>query len=118
MYNRRKAYDSDKSAKEILGNPEYRAISFGGYRGKNRAEHQQYCTQGRFKIMSAMGIKILRTYNLQLPHALNVLKAIRELKQEDASFEMYVMLGAWMDCYGAWTSEQPDHNKERRKKHK
>ena len=44
--------------------------------------------------MSAMGIKILRTYNLQLPHAANVLKAIRELKEEDPTFEMYVMLGA------------------------
>ncbi|PSR07630.1 MAG: glycosyl hydrolase family 17, partial [Bacteroidetes bacterium] len=104
---------SNKSAKEILGNPEYRAISFGGYRGKNR-EEQPSIPQLKedLKIMSAMGIKILRTYNLQLPHALNVLKAIRELKQEDASFEMYVMLGAWMDCFGAWTNEQPDHSRE------
>lgn len=108
-----KPMTSNKSAKEILGNPDYRAISFGGYRGKNR-EEQPSIPQLKedLKIMSAMGIKILRTYNLQLPHALNVLKAIRELKQEDASFEMYVMLGAWMDCYGAWTSEQPDHSRE------
>ena len=104
---------SNKSAKEILGNPEYRAISLGGYRGKNR-EEQPSIPQLKedLKIMSAMGIKILRTYNLQLHHALNVLKAIRELKQEDASFEMYVMLGAWMDCFGAWTNEQPDHSRE------
>ena len=108
-----KPMTSNKSAKEILGNPEYRAISFGGYRGKNREEQPSILQlKEDLKIMSAMGIKILRTYNLQLPHALNVLKAIRELKQEDASFEMYVMLGAWMDCYGAWTSEQPDHSRE------
>jgi exo-beta-1,3-glucanase (GH17 family) len=61
--------------------------------------------------MSAMGIKILRTYNLQLPHASNVLKAIRELKEEDPTFEMYVMLGAWMDCLNAWT-DHPDHSIE------
>jgi len=63
------------------------------------------------KIMSAMGIKILRTYNLQLPHAASVLKAIRELKEEDSRFEMYVMLGAWMDCQNAWT-DHPDHSIE------
>tara|TARA_Y100000385_G_scaffold58726_1_gene56642 strand:+ start:658 stop:1926 length:1269 start_codon:yes stop_codon:yes gene_type:complete len=103
----------NKSANEILGNPDYRAISFGGYRGKNR-EQQPTIKELKedLKIMSAMDIKILRTYNLQLPHALNVLKAIRELKQEDSNYEMYVMLGAWMDCRAAWTSEEPDHNRE------
>ncbi|MDC1537861.1 glycosyl hydrolase family 17 protein, partial [Schleiferiaceae bacterium] len=63
------------------------------------------------KIMSAMGIKILRTYNLQLAHAPNVLKAIRELKNEDPTFEMYVMLGVWIDCLNAWT-DHPDHSIE------
>ena len=98
-----------KAAAEILGNPEYRAISYGGYRGKDRA-HQPTVPQLKedLKIMSAMGIKILRTYNLQLPHAASVLKAIRELKEEDSTFEMYVMLGAWMDCQDAWT-DHPDH---------
>lgn len=101
-----------KAAAEILGNPEYRAISFGGYRGKERAK-QPTVPQLKedLKIMSAMGIKMLRTYNLQLPHAINVLKAIRELKEEDQAFEMYVMLGAWMDCLNAWT-DHPDHSIE------
>ena len=101
-----------KAAAEILGNPEYRAISFGGYRGKERAK-QPTVPQLKedLKIMSAMGIKMLRTYNLQLPHAINVLKAIRELKEEDQAFEMYVMLGAWMDCLNAWTGH-PDHSIE------
>ena len=101
-----------KAAAEILGNPEYRAISFGGYRGMERAK-QPTVPQLKedLKIMSAMGIKMLRTYNLQLPHAINVLKAIRELKEEDQAFEMYVMLGAWMDCLNAWT-DHPDHSIE------
>ena len=101
-----------KAAAEILGNPEYSAISFGGYRGKERVK-QPTIPQLKedLKIMSAMGIKILRTYNLQLPHASNVLKAIRELKEEDPTFEMYVMLGAWMDCLNAWT-DHPDHSIE------
>ncbi|CAN0383495.1 unnamed protein product, partial [Discosporangium mesarthrocarpum] len=33
--------------------------------------------------------------------AKNLLKAIDELKKEDASFEMYVMLGTWIECQGA-----------------
>ena len=101
-----------KAAAEILGNSEYRAISFGGYRGKERAK-QPTIPQLKedLKIMSAMGIKILRTYNLQLAHAPNVLKAIRELKNEDPTFEMYVMLGVWIDCLNAWT-DHPDHSIE------
>ena len=63
------------------------------------------------KILHAMGIRFLRTYNVQLPHAGNVVKAIHELKQEDSNFEMYVMLGAWIDCAGAWT-DSPDHSVE------
>ena len=27
-------------------------------------------------------------------------------------FEMYVMLGAWIDCKNAWTDKEPDHNQE------
>ena len=40
-----------------------------------------------------------------------MVKAIHELKQEDSNFEMYVMLGAWIDCAGAWT-DSPDHSVE------
>ena len=59
------------------------------------------------RILHAMGIRFLRTYNVQLPHASNVVKAISELKQADPAFEMYVMLGAWVDCEGAWTDVPP-----------
>ena len=101
------------TAKDILGNPNYLAISYGGYRETTR-EVQPTITQLKedMKILSAVGVKILRTYNVQLPHATNVLKAIRELKNEDSDFEMYVMLGAWIDCKNAWTDKAPDHNIE------
>ena len=59
-------------------------------------------------LLHAMGIRFLRTYNVQLPHASNVVKAIAELKETDPAFEMYVMLGAWIDCAGAWTGA-PNH---------
>jgi exo-beta-1,3-glucanase (GH17 family) len=62
--------------------------------------------------LSVMGIKIVRTYKVHLPQAANLLKAISELKKEDNSFEMYVMLGAWIDCKNAWTDKEPDHNVE------
>lgn len=63
------------------------------------------------KILAAMNIKVLRTYNTKLAEAANLLKAIRALQQEDPNFEMYVMLGAWIDCKNAWT-DHPDHDQE------
>lgn len=101
------------TAKDILGNPEYLAISYGGYRAKTR-DIQPTIDELKedLKILSAMDIKVLRTYNVQLPHASNVLKAIRELKKEDPDFEMYVMLGAWIDCLNAWTDKPVNHNVE------
>ncbi len=105
--------NKEVTAKEILGNPDYLAISYGGYRQTSR-DVQPTIDQLKedMKILSAMGIKILRTYNVQLPHAPNLLKAISQLKEEDSSFEMYVMLGAWIDCKNAWTDQAPDHNVE------
>jgi len=101
------------SASEILGNPEYQAISYGGYR---HADHDIEPTLSELKedmrILAALGIKVLRTYKVHLPHAANVLQAIRELKSEDSDFEMYVMLGAWIDCKNAWTELEPDHQNE------
>nr|WP_298928550.1 glycosyl hydrolase family 17 protein [uncultured Allomuricauda sp.] len=101
------------TAKDILGNPDYLAISYGGYREATR-EVQPTIDELKddMKILSAMGIKILRTYNVQLQQASNLLKAISELKIEDSNFEMYVMLGAWIDCKNAWTGETPDHEVE------
>ena len=101
------------SAKEILGNPEYLAMSYGGYRNVDHGiEPTIDELKEDMKILSAMGVGILRTYKVHLPHASNVLKAISELKKEDASFEMYVMLGAWINCKNAFTEVAPDHNQE------
>lgn len=101
------------TAKDILGNPDYLAISYGGYRQATRDVQPTIDElKDDLKILSAMGIKILRTYNVQLQQASNLLKAIAELKIEDSNFEMYVMLGAWIDCKNAWTGEAPDHDVE------
>ena len=101
------------TAATILGNSEYLAISYGGYR---HIEHAIEPTikelKEDMKLLAAMGIKILRTYKVHLPQASNVLAAISELKSEDANFEMYVMLGAWIDCKNAWTELAPDHENE------
>lgn len=101
------------TAKDILGDPNYLAISYGGYRAATR-DVQPTLDELKedMKILSAMGIKIIRTYNVQLQQAPNILKAIKELKAEDSNFEMYVMLGAWIDCKNAWTGKTPDHDVE------
>lgn len=110
--NNSKNDSQEKTAADILGNPDYLAISYGGYRETTR-EAQPTIRQLKedMRILYAMGIRILRTYNVQLPHAANVLEAIRLLKKEDPSFEMYVMLGAWINCENAWT-DKPNHDKE------
>lgn len=101
------------TAKKILGNPNYKAISYGGYRDTTRMIQP---TVAQLKedmlLLEAMGIKLLRTYNVTLPHASNVLKAISEVKEERPGFEMYVMLGAWIDCKNAWTELPPVHHEE------
>jgi len=102
----------DKSAKEFIGNPNYPAISYGGYREKSR---EQQPTINEIKedllIMHAQGFRVFRTYDLHHPFAENTLKAIREIKQADSDFEMYVMLGAWIQCKDAFT-ENPIHEEE------
>ena len=84
------------SAAEILGNPNYPAISYGGYREKTREQGPTVADiKEDMQILYAMGVRVLRTYNAsQFPQAERILQAISELKQADPSFEMYVMLGA------------------------
>lgn len=102
-----------KTAADILGDPNYLAISYGGYRVNTRDIQPSILElKEDMKLLSAMGVKILRTYNVQLQQAPNLLKAISELKEEDSNFEMYVMLGAWIDCQNAWTDKTPNHNIE------
>lgn len=94
-----------KTAADILGNPDYQAISYGGYREITR-DTQPTIPQLKedMKLLSAMGIKLLRTYNVHYAEAANLLEAISQLKKDDPQFEMYVMLGAWIDCKNAFTN--------------
>ena len=104
-----------KTALEILGNPEYLAISYSGYRGLSRDDQPTVPElKEDMKLLSAMGIKLIRTYNVYLEAVPNVLKAIRELKKEDPNFEMFVMLGAWISCKDAYT-DAPIHSKSSEK---
>jgi len=101
------------SASEIIGNSEYQAISYGGYREKTRETVPTVAEiKEDMKILAALDVKLLRTYNTQqFAHAARILEAISELKSEDPNFEMYVMLGAWIECEGAWTANT-NHSKE------
>lgn len=106
--NQESMSNKEKSAEQILGNPDYQAISYGGYREATR-DIQPTIEQLKedMRILHAMGIRMLRTYNVHLPEATNLLKAISQMKQDDPNFEMYIMLGVWIDCKNAWT-DLPD----------
>lgn len=111
--NKNKIDKSLITAEKILGDSNYLAISYGGYREKTRdIESTIPQLKEDMLILSAMGIKVLRTYNVKLAEAANLLQAITELKKEDPLFEMYIMLGAWIDCKNAWSDLSPDHNEE------
>jgi len=104
---------SQKTAKDILGNINYQAISYGGYRDKTRdIEPTLAQLTEDLRILSAMNIKVLRTYNVHHTETSDLLKAIRALKKEKPGFEMYVMLGAWIDCKNAWTANPPVRNED------
>ena len=103
----------NKSAKEFIGNPEYPAISYGGYRGKSRQEQPSINEiKEDLYIMHAQGFRVFRTYDLHHPFAENTLKAIKEIKQTDPSFEIYVMLGAWIQCKDAFTEKPINHEED------
>ena len=103
------------NGERLLGNNDYPAISYSGYRTLTRTA--QNCPtvkefQEDMKILSAMGIKLLRTYDAkEFPQSSRLLEAIRELKRADPGFEMYVMLGTWVRCKGAYGAA-PDHSQE------
>ena len=59
---------TSKTAAEILGNPNYEAISYGGYRKISRDIQPTIAElKEDMKILHAMGIRIVRTYNVHLP---------------------------------------------------
>jgi exo-beta-1,3-glucanase (GH17 family) len=98
----------------LLGNNKYPAMCYSGVRTTVRTvENSPSIEQIKedIRILSAMGIRIIRTYNTaEFPQSARILQAIRELKQADPDFEMYVMLGAWINCHGAYTPES-DHSR-------
>ena len=101
------------TAKELLGNSKYQAISYGGYRTKTRDVVPTIAQiKEDLRILSAMNIKLIRTYNVHHQEINHLLKAITELKKEETNFEMYIMLGAWIDCKNAWTNQTPVHHEE------
>ena len=101
------------TAEKILGNVNYRSICYGGYRDKTRdIEPTVAQITEDLKILSAMNIKVLRTYNVHHTEASSLLKAISALKKADPGFEMYVMLGAWIDAKSSWTANTPIRNED------
>ena len=103
----------EMTAEKLLGNPKYQGICYGGYRTNSRdIEPNISEVKEDLKILAAIDIKIIRTYNLHREEIANVLKAITELKKENPKFEMYVMLGVWIDCKNAWTEIAPIHDEE------
>lgn len=104
---------SSPTANELLTNPKrYPALSFGGYRALSRdTQPSVEELKEDLRILNALNIKLLRTYNTRYAEAANLLKAIQSLKKELPGFEMYVMLGAWIQCKNAFTPT-PDHTLE------
>ncbi|MBN8642416.1 MAG: glycosyl hydrolase family 17 [Flavobacteriales bacterium] len=101
------------TAEKILGNINYQAICYGGYRTNTREKQPTIAeVKDDLKLLFAMNIKVIRTYNVHYAEVATILKAITELKKEDDNFEMYLMLGAWIDCKNAWTELPPIHNEE------
>jgi len=101
------------TAQKLLGNVHYQGICYGGYRTSTRdVEPTVAEIKDDLKILAAMNIKFVRTYNVHHKEAARLLAAITELKTEDANFEMYVMLGAWIDCKNSWTDKTPVRNED------
>lgn len=101
------------TAEELLGNPDYPAICYGGYRESSRSiEPTLAQIKDDLKLLQALNFKFIRMYNVHFKETENVLKVIRSMRKEDPSFEMYLMLGAWIDCKNAWTNFTPIHHEE------
>lgn len=97
------------TANQILGNANYPAISYSGFRGNDRNTEPTIAQiKEDLGLIAGQGYKVIRTYDLQHDFAENVLQAISELKAADSNFEMYVFLGVWIECHGAW--QQPNHD--------
>ena len=116
-------YPTAQNGDILLGNKHYPAISYGAWRSTVRESGPLVPTIAQqkedMKILGAMGIKIIRTYNTQQfigvdgkSNTENLLEAIKQLKQADPDFEMYVMLGIWIEALHSFTTNTVVHDKE------
>ena len=101
------------SAAELFGGGQLQAIAYGGYRSATRAVVPTVeDIKEDLRILAGLGFKMIRTYNTQqFGETRRIFLAIEALQAEDPTFEMYVMLGVWIDCAGAWT-DTPNHDEE------
>jgi len=101
------------SAAELFGGGQLQAIAYGGYRSATRAVVPTVeDIKEDLRILAGLGFKMIRTYNTQqFDETRRIFLAIEALQAEDPAFEMYVMLGVWIDCAGAWT-DTPNHDEE------
>ncbi len=117
------AYPTARNGDTLLGNKDYLAISYGAWRSDVREAGALVPTVAEqkedMKILAAMGIKVIRTYNTQSyigldgsSNTANLLEAIKQLKAEDTDFEMYVMLGIWIDALNSFTDVKVIHDQE------
>ena len=98
------------TANQILGNSDYPMIAYSGFRGTTRnTEPTIEQIKVDLQLLAGRGYKVLKTFDLQHEFASNVLLAIKELADADENFEMYVILGTWIQCKDAWT-ENKNHN--------
>ena len=116
-------FPTARNGDALLGNANYLAISYGAWRTTTREAGANVPTVAQqkedMKILAAMGIKVIRTYNTQgylgldgISNTENLLEAIKQLMAEDENFEMYVMLGVWIDALNSWTDQEVIHDQE------
>ncbi|USD67826.1 hypothetical protein [Vibrio sp. SCSIO 43136] len=112
---------SNTTSDALLGNPEYQAMSYGAYRSVERTDADAPTVEQikqDLLIMQSLGIKVIRTYNTQdYPDTERLLEAIDDFMNPASAeyrpgFEMFVMLGIWVDALNAWDgdSSTTDHN--------
>lgn len=101
------------SAEEILNKFGSNAFCYGGYRHNTRDSIPSITElKEDLKVLNALGCHLIRTYQTQqFGQEKRLLEAIRELNKEEENFEMYIMLGAWIQCKDAWT-DRPIHDLE------
>ena len=116
-------YPTAKNGDVLLGNKDYQAISYGAWRSSVRESGPLVPSVAQqkedMKILAAMGYKVIRTYNTQnfigldgKSNTQNLLEAIAQLMAEDPNFEMYVMLGIWIEALHSFTNTPVIHDKE------